>query len=50
MSKPINLFRNEKNSETFGAGQTIFHENDTGDLMYAVLSFMADRLRALHST
>ncbi len=36
MSTTINLFRNEKETLTFAAGQTIFNKGDAGDVMYAV--------------
>jgi CRP/FNR family cyclic AMP-dependent transcriptional regulator len=36
MSTTINLFRNEKDTLTFSAGQTIFSKGDPGDVMYAV--------------
>ncbi len=36
MSTTINLFRHEKDTLSFVAGQTIFSKGDPGDVMYAV--------------
>lgn len=36
MSTTINLFRSEKETVSFAAGQTIFSKGDAGDVMYAV--------------
>lgn len=36
MSTTINLFRNEKDTRSYAAGQTIFSMGDPGDVMYAV--------------
>lgn len=36
MSTTINLFRSEKETVTYAAGQTIFSAGDPGELMYVV--------------
>lgn len=36
MSTPINLFRHEKDTLSFDAGQTIFSKGEAGDIMYAI--------------
>lgn len=36
MGTTINLFRTEKDTLSFAAGQTIFSKGDLGDVMYAV--------------
>lgn len=38
----INLFRNEKDATKFSAGQPIFSEGQTGDVMYVVLDGEVD--------
>ena len=39
------IFRNEPNHQIFSAGQTIFREDDPGDVMYAVLEGDVDIVR-----
>jgi CRP/FNR family cyclic AMP-dependent transcriptional regulator len=38
----INLFNTDPNIEKFGAGQTVFHEGDRGDFLFAVVSGAVD--------
>jgi len=32
----MDMFRNEENTQSFAAGQKIFNEGETGELMYVV--------------
>jgi CRP/FNR family cyclic AMP-dependent transcriptional regulator len=40
----IDLFRNEDNTQSFAAGETIFGEGDAGDTMYVVIEGRVDLL------
>jgi CRP-like cAMP-binding protein len=40
----MDLFRNEENTQSFAAGQKIFSEGDTGELMYVVVKGQVDVL------
>ena len=41
----VQIFENEKNTQTFSAGQTIFNEGDSGESMYVVLEGVVDILK-----
>jgi CRP/FNR family transcriptional regulator, cyclic AMP receptor protein len=44
MSVTIDMFRNTREFQTFGAGTVIFREGDPGDRMYVVLEGQIDLL------
>ncbi len=41
----VNIFENEKNTQTFSAGQKIFNEGDPGETMFVVLEGIVDILK-----
>jgi CRP/FNR family transcriptional regulator, cyclic AMP receptor protein len=40
----MDMFRNEENTQSFAAGQKIFNEGETGELMYVVAKGQVDVL------